>query len=94
MIGGGAQFQVSGLGRQVPGSGVQVRVQVQEICHPSSATDSVIFQFQVAGGGTSALRHRFSHLSSIQPSIQSSTQPHHPLLFPPSPILPLPKPTP
>jgi hypothetical protein len=46
MIGGGAYVQVSGLGHQVPGSGVRVRVQVQEISHlplikPSS---------QVAGG--------------------------------------------
>jgi hypothetical protein len=51
MIGWGAYFQVSGLGHQAPGSGIQVRVQVQEICH------------------------RFSHLSSIQPSIQSSILP-------------------
>ena len=29
MIGGGHTFQVSGLGSRVPGSGVQVRVQVQ-----------------------------------------------------------------
>ena len=29
MIGGGHSFQVSGLGRREPGSGVQVRVQVQ-----------------------------------------------------------------
>ncbi|MEY3812390.1 MAG: hypothetical protein RI910_152 [Verrucomicrobiota bacterium] len=27
----GAFFQVSGLGRRVPGSGVQVRVQVQDM---------------------------------------------------------------
>jgi hypothetical protein len=40
MIGWGAYFQVSGLGRQVSGSGFQVRV--QEICHQSSAIDSVI----------------------------------------------------
>jgi hypothetical protein len=52
MIGGGAHFQVSGLGHQVPGSGVRVRVQVQEICHPSSAIDSGGgWQLQVAGGG-------------------------------------------
>ena len=31
MIGGGYSFQVSGLGRREPGSGVQVRVQVQDL---------------------------------------------------------------
>jgi hypothetical protein len=31
MIGWGHTFQVSGLGRRVPGSGVQVRVQVQDL---------------------------------------------------------------
>jgi hypothetical protein len=31
MIGGGAYFQVSGLGRREPGSGVQVRVQVRDM---------------------------------------------------------------
>ena len=84
MIGGGAQFQVSGLGHQVPDSGAQVRVQVQEIGHLSSAIDSVIFQFQVAGGSSrcrvagnlsSALCHRSSHLSSAQPSILPSIRP-------------------
>jgi hypothetical protein len=44
-------FRVSGLGRLVPGSGVQVRVQVQEICHLSSVIDAAIFPFRVAGGG-------------------------------------------
>ena len=42
MIGGGAHFQVSGLGRQVPGSGNQVQVQVREICHLPSAISPVI----------------------------------------------------
>ena len=42
MIGWGHFFRVSGLGHQVPGSGIQVRVQVQEICHPSSVIDSVL----------------------------------------------------
>jgi hypothetical protein len=51
MIGWGAYFQVSGLGHQAPGSGIQVRVQVQEICH------------------------RFSHLSSTQPSTLPIRQP-------------------
>jgi hypothetical protein len=31
MIGWGNLFQVSGLGRRVPGSGLQVRVQVQDL---------------------------------------------------------------
>ena len=70
MIGGGAQFQVSGLGHQVPDSGAQVRVQVQEIGHLSSAIDPVIFpggrwQLQVPGGGKSVL----CPLSSIQSSV-------------------------
>ena len=43
MIGGGAYVQVSGLGHQVPGSGVQVRGQVQEIYLLSSAIDSVLY---------------------------------------------------
>ena len=77
MIGWGAQFQVSGLGRQVPGSGVQARVQVQEIGHLSSAIDSAIFHFQVAGGSSgwpvaglqpSVIRHRFSPPFSPQRS--------------------------
>ena len=51
MVSGGPRFQVSGLGNQVPGSGVQARVQVQEI------------------------GHRYSHLSSIQPSIGISHPP-------------------
>ena len=50
-IGWGHYFQVSGLGRLVPSSGVQVRVQVQEICHLSSVIDAAIFPFRVAGGG-------------------------------------------
>ena len=41
MIGGGAHIQVSGLGHQEPGSGVQVRAQVQEICHLSSIQPSI-----------------------------------------------------
>ncbi len=75
MIGwGGIHFQVSGLGHQAPGSGFQVRVQLQEICHRFSHLSSVIdpvivsgggWQPRVAGGGKSALCHR----SSIQPSI-------------------------
>jgi hypothetical protein len=31
MIGWGIHFQVSGLGSRVPGSGLQVRVQVQDL---------------------------------------------------------------
>ena len=42
MIGWGPFFQVSGLGRQVPGSGEQVQVQVREICHLPSVIDPVI----------------------------------------------------
>ena len=43
MIDWGVHFQVSGLGRQVPGSGVQVQAQVRETRHPSSVIDSVLF---------------------------------------------------
>ena len=55
MIGWGHFFRVSGLSHQVPGSGIQVRVQVQEICHQSSVIDSVLFSGgrwrpRVAGG--------------------------------------------
>ena len=50
-IGWGHFFRVSGLGRQVPGSGVQVRVQVQKTCHLSSVIDAAIFPFRVAGDG-------------------------------------------
>ena len=54
MIGwGGDNFQVSGLGHQVPGAGIQVQVQVQEICHLSISGGG--WQPQVAGGGKSAL---------------------------------------
>ena len=42
MIGWGIHFQVSGLGHRGPGTGDQVQVRVQEICHPSSVIDSVI----------------------------------------------------
>ncbi len=38
----GDRFQVSGLGHQVPGPGIQVQVQVREICHLSSVIDAVI----------------------------------------------------
>jgi hypothetical protein len=31
IVGGGIYFQVSGLGRREPGSGLQVRVQVQDL---------------------------------------------------------------
>ena len=34
MIGWGIHFQISGLGSRVPGSGVQVRVQVQDLNFP------------------------------------------------------------
>jgi hypothetical protein len=34
----GAHFQVSGLGNREPGSGVQVRVQVQELNLPGTRT--------------------------------------------------------
>ena len=66
-------FQVSGLGHQVSGSGAQVQVRVQEICHPSSAIDPVIqFGWRVAAPGG---RWRgFSIQPSIQPSTQSSIQ--------------------
>ena len=48
----GDYFQVSGLSPRVSGPGVQVRVQVQEICPLSSVIDSVIFPFQTAGGSS------------------------------------------
>ena len=51
MIGWGHFFRVSGLGRLVSGSGVQVQAQVQEICHLSSVIDAAIFPVRVAGGG-------------------------------------------
>jgi hypothetical protein len=35
MIGWGAHFQVSGLGRREPGSGLQVRDQVQDLKFPA-----------------------------------------------------------
>jgi hypothetical protein len=47
MIGWGTHFQVSGPGHQVPGSGVQVRVQVQEICNLSSDINSAIDNSQL-----------------------------------------------
>jgi hypothetical protein len=39
MIGGGYIFQVTGLGRQVSGKGVQVRMQVQENPVPEPGAD-------------------------------------------------------
>ena len=67
----GHLFRVSGLGHQVPGSGVQVQAQVREIRPLSSAIDSVIF----SGGGCQAssiqpsvVNSAIRHLSSIQPS--------------------------
>ena len=50
MIGWGVHFQVSGLSNQVPGTGAQVQVRVQDICPLSSVIDAVIDSFQVAGG--------------------------------------------
>ncbi len=35
MIGVGSYFQVSGLGRREPDSGIQVRVQVQDLIFPA-----------------------------------------------------------
>ena len=49
-IGWGHFFRVSGLGRQVPGSGVQVRVQVQKTCHPSSVICHRCSHLPVSGG--------------------------------------------
>jgi hypothetical protein len=43
-------FRVSGLGHQVPGTGIQVQVQVRVFGHLSSVIDSVIVPFRVAGG--------------------------------------------
>jgi hypothetical protein len=39
---GQKRFQVSGLGHQDSGTGIQVQVQVQELCHLSSVLDSAI----------------------------------------------------
>ncbi len=65
----GDHFQVSGLGHQVSGSGAQVQVRVQEICHPSSDIDPVIqFGWRVAAPGG------WWQGFSIQPSTQSSIQ--------------------
>ena len=73
MDGGGRDnFQVSGLGHQVPGAGIQVQVQVQDLCHLSISGGG--WQPQVAGGGKSALCPLSSMQSSTQPSIQPSTQ--------------------
>jgi hypothetical protein len=41
MIGGGYIFQVTGLGRQVSGTGVQVGVQVQENPEPEPVADDL-----------------------------------------------------
>ena len=70
MIGWGVHFQVSGLGRQVPGSGVQVRVKVQEICPLSSIQSSS----RVAGIIHSALHSVLNAVlhSALHPSTQSS----------------------
>ena len=44
MIGWGQKhFQVSGLGRQVPGTGFQVQVQVRVFCPLSSVIDSALY---------------------------------------------------
>ena len=67
MIDWGVHFQVSGLGRQVPGSGVQVQAQVRETRHPSSVIDSVLFP-----GGR---HHPFSPHFSPQRSPPFSPQP-------------------
>jgi len=66
---GQEHIQVSGLGHQVPGSGIQVQVQVRELRHRPISGGG--WQPQVAGGGRSAI----CPLSSMQSSIQPSTQP-------------------
>ena len=69
-MGWGTHFQVSGLGPQVPGTGAQAQVRVQEICPLSSIVDSVILRL---GWPVAAPGGRWRGLS-IQPSIQPSTQ--------------------
>jgi hypothetical protein len=70
-------FRVPGLGRRVPGAGIQVQVQVQELCHPSSAIDSIIVPFRVAGGSpgwqVAGLFHSALNavLHSVLPSVSS-----------------------
>jgi len=65
-------FQVSGLGHQVPASGIQVQVQVRELSHRPISGGG--WQPRVAGGGRSAICPLSSMQSSIQPSTQSSIQ--------------------
>ena len=68
MIGwGGDNFQVSGLGHQVPGAGIQVQVQVRELSHRPISGGG--WQPRVAGGGRSAICPPSSMQSSIQPSL-------------------------
>ncbi len=43
MIGWGYFFQVPGLGHQDSGTGIQVQVQVQDLCHLSSVIDSTLW---------------------------------------------------
>ena len=70
MIGWGLHFSVSGLSHQVPGTGAQVQIRVQEIRPLSSIQPSPRFGWQVAAPG--GRRQDFSIQPSTQSSIQSS----------------------
>jgi hypothetical protein len=68
MIGGGARFQVSGLGHQTPDPGVQVRVQDFPLSPPFSPQRSPLLS-----PPSSVIYHLSSvicHLPSIQPSFR------------------------